>query len=406
MTPYKGSLRYKRKSDIVDIATALDLHPNPNSFRREDLEELVREHLIQNKHTYANDQNFKGLIDSLDQEQKRRRSARSSSINPNIDSDDTSDSPDHAGIAKTPRKHSQRPSTSSLLATPSSTPASASAAAAAADLGASVHSSGIKAKKSLERLVESVSGTAQSAAGELTANPHVQEARQEATAAVEKVQKRAKKTYRDAKKRAYHVFVDVRTWLSDSRHLVVVLLALEAIALVLSALPTTFVEVGSRGPTIPIIHPNRGINGYLPHYALTVPNPRGLISLAFWQPVVLWTLYGVLIPGAVAHLVTFDRKSHPSALSFLLARVSALVLLTHVIPRSVLASLSAQTPAVLGVAAGETPEGHHLLANAARSFLSYGHVLDHLGHDLQLWASATALGFAVYEGLATRPRSV
>ncbi|KAN0065429.1 hypothetical protein ACQY0O_001265 [Thecaphora frezii] len=401
-TAYRGSLRYKRKAEICEIAEALELHPNPSAMKREQIEDLVRSHLLHNRDWYAESETFRGLIESLDQEQRRRRSLRSSSINANLDSD-ASDSPE-VSTTKTPRKHSQRASTSSLLATPS--PASASptistsaAAAAAADLSQSIKQSGVKAKQSLESLVETVADSAQSAADPIIANPRVQEARADADVAVRQARKSLRRRYRDAKKTCYRLYVDARSWLSDSRHLVLVLLTVEAAALVLSALPTTLVEVGSRGPTIPIIHPNKGINDYLPHWALALPHPKGLVSLAFWTPVLLWTLYAVLIPGAIAHLITFDRASHPSALSFLLARVSSLVLLTRIVPGSV-ASLT--PPAVVELATASDLAG----ASAARGPLSYGHVLDHLGHDIQLWASTTVLGFALYEGIASRPRSV
>lgn len=64
--------------------------------------------------------------------------------------------------------------------------------------------------------------------------------------------------------------------------------------------------------------------------------------------------------------------------------------------RSSLTSLA--TPHTLGVAAGE-------ISRSYTSFFSYDHVLEHVGADVQLWATATTLGFSVYEALATRPRA-
>lgn len=81
MSTFKGSLKSKRKTELVEIASALNLHENPNSFRREELEDLLRDHLVSNKDQYAATDAYKGLIDSLDLEERRKRSARSSSVN-------------------------------------------------------------------------------------------------------------------------------------------------------------------------------------------------------------------------------------------------------------------------------------------------------------------------------------
>ncbi len=79
-TPYKGSLKQKRKAELSEIAQALGIGLD-HSQKKEELEDLIREHLISHKNQYASDENFKGLIDSLDS--GRRRSARSSSVNGN-----------------------------------------------------------------------------------------------------------------------------------------------------------------------------------------------------------------------------------------------------------------------------------------------------------------------------------
>lgn len=308
------------------------------------------------------------------------------------DSDsDASDSPESS--VRSPRKHSQRPSN---LGTPS-TPFGASAS----ELATTVKQRGLKARKSLDKLVDSIQDSARSTAHELTSE--VQDAQSEVAASLQAVQGEAAKRYRKAKNAGNKLFVRTRTWLSDAHNLVRLLIAFEGILLVLATLPTTYVQLGSRGPHIPVVNPKSGINGYLPHWAITLPDPRALVSVAFYRPLVLWAVYSVLVPLAVAHLVTFDRRSQPSTYSFLLARLSALVFLARVLPNSTLTALGLPAPAVLGVAAGEVPES--ALIRGLRSLFSYDYVLAHLGVDLQIWATATAFGFAQYEAIAIRPRA-
>ncbi|GAC98646.1 hypothetical protein PHSY_006240 [Pseudozyma hubeiensis SY62] len=389
-TPFKGSLKAKRKGELTEIATALGIGLD-QSQKKEELEDLIREHLISHKNLYSSNDNFKGLIDSLDS--GRKRSARSSSVNGNADSD-ASDSPESS--VRSPRKHSQRPSN---LGTPS-TPFNA-IPTSATDLAASAKQRGLKARKSLDKLVDTISTNARSTANELTTE--VQDAQNEVTASLHAVQGEATKRYRKAKQDGHKIFVRARSWLSDTKNLVRLLVVFEGLLLVLATLPTTYVEVGSRGPKIPVVNPKSGINGYLPHWAITLPNPRGLISLDFYRPLVLWAVYSVLVPLAVAHLVTFDRRAQPSAYSFLLARLSALFFLARVLPNSTLTALGLPAPAVLGVAAGEVPES--ALIRGLRSLFSYDYVLAHLGVDLQIWATATVFGFAQYETIAVRPRA-
>lgn len=271
----------------------------------------------------------------------------------------------------------------------------------ASELAANVKQRGLKARKSLDKLVDTVSANAHSTASELTSE--VQDAQSEVAASLHAVQGEASKRLRKVKQDGHKVFVRARTWLSDSNNLVRLLVAVEGILLVLATLPTTYVELGSRGPHIPVINPKSGISGHLPHWAITLPVPRGLLSFAFYRPLALWGLYSVFVPLAVAHLITFDRRAQPSALSFLLARLSTLFLLARVLPNSTLTALGFPSPAVLGVAAGEVPES--ALIRGLRSLFSYDHVLAHLGFDLQIWATATVFGFAQYEAMATRPRA-
>ncbi|SNX82046.1 uncharacterized protein MEPE_00751 [Melanopsichium pennsylvanicum] len=388
-TPFKGSLKAKRKGELTEIAQALGIGLD-QSQKKEELEDLIREHLMSHKNQYSSNENFKGLIDSLDS--GRRRSARSSSVNGNADSD-TSDSPEAS--VRSPRKHSQRPSNLVTPSTPNAVPTSTS------EIAAIVKQRGLKARKSVDKLVDTIADKARSTANELTSE--VQDAQQEVAASLQAVQGEAAKRSRKVKQEGHKIYVRARTWLSDSKNLVRLLVAFEGILLVLATLPTTYVELGSRGPQIPVINPKSGINGYLPHWAITLPDPRGLISLNFYRPLVLWAVYSVLVPLAVAHLITFDRRAQPSSHSFLLARLSALFFLARVLPNSTLSALGFPSPAVLGVAAGEVPES--ALIRGLRSLFSYDYVLAHLGVDLQIWATATVFGFSQYEAIAARPRA-
>ncbi|SAM61467.1 uncharacterized protein UBRO_03920 [Ustilago bromivora] len=388
-TPFKGSLKAKRKGELTEIAQALGIGLD-QSEKKEELEDLIREHLMSNKNQYSSNGSFKGLIESLD---GRKRSARSSSVNGNADSD-ASDSPEAS--VRSPRKHSQR---ASNLGTPS-TPF-ANIPESVSDLATTAKQRGFKARKSLDKLVDTISGNARSTTNELSSE--VQDAQSEVAASLQAVQGEATKRYRKVKQEGHKVFVRARNWLSDSKNLVRLLVVFEGILLVLATLPTTYVELGIRGPHIPVVNPKSGINGYRPHWAITLPDPRGFISLAFYRPLVLWAVYSVLVPLAVAHLVTFDRRSQPSAYSFLLARLSALFFLARVLPNSTLTALGLPSPAVLGVAAGEVPE--LALIRGLRSLFSYDYVLAHFGVDLQIWATATVFGFAQYEAIAVRPRA-
>ncbi|PWN51637.1 hypothetical protein IE53DRAFT_385991 [Violaceomyces palustris] len=410
--PFRGSLRYKRKTELVEIATALHLPTDPSSLKKEEIEELLRDHLVANRPNLYDDENFTGLYESLDLESKRRRSARSSSVNGAAADSDASDGSPEVNI-RSPRKHSQKAAPSSLgesiLATPIAQ-SSTQAAAAANQLTSSIKQKSLKAKQSLDKLVEHFTDTAREAAEEIQSDVH--EVQGGARSALNQAQVKVSKVYKRSKKQGHNLFLRSRAWLSDTKNLTLTLLALEAASLVLLVTPTTFFEIGSRQSSLPFVKGNKGFTAdLLPHYVFTVPNLWALLTLQFWKPLVVWTLWSVLIPGAIAHLVTFDRKSNPSTLSFLLSRLSTLIFFIRLVPTTSLTSAIRSSPQVLGVAAGEVPisgvvEGSYGLVNEARNLLSYNPVSAYLHGELQIWATTTVLGFAVYEALATRPRAV
>lgn len=77
-TTYKGALRSKRKNELVDIANALGLRVDEELLRREEVEALVKNHLLDHRSALEKHSSWAGLYHSIDQSD--RRSARNSSI--------------------------------------------------------------------------------------------------------------------------------------------------------------------------------------------------------------------------------------------------------------------------------------------------------------------------------------
>lgn len=75
---YKGALRSKRKNELIDIANALGLRADEELLRREEVELMVKNHLLDHRSALQNHPAWTGLYHSIDQSGKR--SARNSSI--------------------------------------------------------------------------------------------------------------------------------------------------------------------------------------------------------------------------------------------------------------------------------------------------------------------------------------
>lgn len=77
-TVYKGALRGKRKNELVEMATALGVRVDEDGAKRDDVEALLKNHLINRRADLQSDPTWSGIYHSIDQSDKR--AARSSSI--------------------------------------------------------------------------------------------------------------------------------------------------------------------------------------------------------------------------------------------------------------------------------------------------------------------------------------
>jgi len=75
---FKGALRYKKKSLLLEIAEALeiDLVPasrggHPSAIKREEFESLIKDHLKKNKAKLAGMERWAGLYEAMENEEKR-----------------------------------------------------------------------------------------------------------------------------------------------------------------------------------------------------------------------------------------------------------------------------------------------------------------------------------------------
>lgn len=81
-SPWKGALRYKRKGDLVELATALGITEATENSSKDDLEEVIRTHLLANRTSLASDPNWQGLYTSLDNGEKRAARGSSNALSP------------------------------------------------------------------------------------------------------------------------------------------------------------------------------------------------------------------------------------------------------------------------------------------------------------------------------------
>lgn len=78
-TIYKGAIRYKKKSELLEIAEALkiDLVPasrggHPSGIKREEFEVLIKDHLAEHDSELRGQEQWAGLYESIDNENKRQ----------------------------------------------------------------------------------------------------------------------------------------------------------------------------------------------------------------------------------------------------------------------------------------------------------------------------------------------
>lgn len=207
------------------------------------------------------------------------------------------------------------------------------------------------------------------------------------------VRNRVRTTTRRVQKNAAKQLKRAQGFASDSGNLIRIVLAAEFALLVLTVLPTHYIQFGESTAESFLKHGR--IHSSIPHWAITLPDLRGVLSLAFWQPVLLWLLWALALPDIAAHLITFQRRHEASPVTFTYVRLALLVFLTSHVPGGV--------PRTLGVAAGQPVASQLGLVSKVRANLSYDWVP--LDHNAQIYATALLAGIATYEAIATRPRA-
>ncbi|PWN45495.1 hypothetical protein IE81DRAFT_192854 [Ceraceosorus guamensis] len=385
------SLKYQRKSDLVDMGTLLGLS-NPSDLKRDDLEDEVRNALLSRRAELQNDEHWKPIYGAIDSGE--RRAARSSLGATSPDSDASDDSP---ARAKSPRKHSG--GRANGTATPRKTSSSL-----AQDASSTFNSLTARTKRSFESLKDAFR------TGANEARTEVIEAREHVDHAAHGVAHRVKLQQRALIRGAGNLWHKAGVYASDANNLTTIFLALEAITLILSILPTTYFEFGSRASVSNLVKSGgKTAHSTVPHYAITIPNAWALLTVGFWRPIVLWTLYTVAVPYILAHLITFSRRRDFSAQTFTLSRLFLILFLVRITP----GLLPKPAPAVLGVAAGQTAAAANAAAGGKllsaqgliQQYTSYDWVSAAISPELQVLAASAAAAFANLEALHTRPRA-
>ena len=81
-TLYKGALRSKRKNELLDIANALGLSIDEEGAKRDDVENMVKSHLLDNRAALHSHPAWAGLYHSIDQSDKRAARSSSTAMSP------------------------------------------------------------------------------------------------------------------------------------------------------------------------------------------------------------------------------------------------------------------------------------------------------------------------------------
>ncbi|CAO1616289.1 unnamed protein product [Parajaminaea phylloscopi] len=404
-TSFKGALKAKRKPDLLEIAAHLGLDLADNT-KRDDVEAAVRDHLVANRDALAADSRVSGLYSSLDKSERRGRLSTAG-----LDSESDSNGSPQTSAVESPRKHTRtrQPSRRSepvpltSVANGLSQPAAVAEEAlvnATSALGSHLK---VQTRKSLDNIANVFKST--SAAVRAEANDAVAEADHVRHA----TPRRTRHAQQAVQTKLRRTFDRARTHASDAGNLVRLLISVEAFFLVLSVLPTHYIRIG-QAKTQPafIRHGLDGTDSPVPHWAITVPDVRGLATLAFWQPLLLWTLWVVALPSLAAHLVTFHRRGEPSPVTFSMTRLALLLSLTGFTFSSSISS--PHVPNTLGVAAGQPASAATVstysagLVSSLAGYFSYGQHVP-LDSTLQILATALVAGLALYEAVASRPRA-
>lgn len=322
---------------------------------------------------------------------------------------------------RSPRKHSQRTRTSNAAAalTPSPNGIAAAVQAEAETIAADASSVTRSLKNSTRRSLDNLASVFRSNVAH--AEDEAREVAHDAQNASHAAVRRVKAQVRRVEKQLHKAYAHARNEASDAGNLVRLLLIVEAVFLVLAVLPTHYLQLGqSRTESLLHGHLTRSAAAArLPHWAITVPDVRGLATTAFWHPILLWVGWTVALPSLAAHLITFQRRHEPSPITFTYVRLALLVFLGGHLAHS--AATHRHTPYTLGVAAGhpaaadleDAVAGGVLGAGSTTAANVVASVRDALAYDAvvpldlaaQILATALAAGIATYEAIAVRPRA-
>lgn len=294
-TAYKGTLRGKRKNELVEMAAALGLAVDEDAAKRDDVETQLKNHLMSHRASLQNSPQWSGVYHSIDQSDKRAARSSSSALSPDSDASDDGTSA---------RKHTQK-SRSTLAngaAAIASTPLRrTSNIGTVANDGASNIASAFsaKARRSIEDLSAAFRTGATGIRDEVSTEVH--EAVSDASHASTQAKRSARKSVNRFEKRLDTAFIRARNFLSDAENITAILLIVEAVLLVTHIMPLTSVRLGQNPVRSFVKNAATGKGAAAsPRLTLTVPNLWVLLTGAFWRPVFLWTVWTVAIPLAAS----------------------------------------------------------------------------------------------------------
>ncbi|KAL9931837.1 hypothetical protein V8E36_009387 [Tilletia maclaganii] len=445
----QGALRSKRKAELQEIAASLSI-PLDAEAKKDDIETLIRNQLLESQAILRNNPTYSGLFDSM--EHGRARSS-------NADSDNSESGSPERQLTRSPRKHGARGS--SRLNGLGSPGASASAHAAQANAGAAVDHANLAARQAgnaLTTLVRRGSARARSSIEDLAARfrsgavaagqevrDEVAEARAEANSARRAVTRRVSAGVAKVQADATSALEKSRAWLSDADHITQLVIFFELSLLLVNATPIRAILVGAPNKPASTAHAvaeaaKHGLKAaghkvlqhetkaqahsliakayaYVPKLWAWVPLPA-VYSRAFLHPAGLWTLLTVVLPWAAAHLITFEHRvratrahaarTPASALVFNIVRLVILLYLAHLVPADPAVSwfshqASALTghhpaagghvpvpPSVVGVAAGRTSVP--LSATSSSSWRPVSNVLSYVHQSVDVIGEVLSYG--------------
>ncbi|KDN43557.1 hypothetical protein K437DRAFT_257453 [Tilletiaria anomala UBC 951] len=380
---FRGAIRYKSKQEMIEIAESLGLTLVESNTRAE-LDDTITKHLLGSGGELRSNPRYQGLYDSLDRDARK-------------DADSESDgTPDPSG--KSPRKIAGRRSNAVANG------ASSAISNSAIEVTEAVKRTSLTARSSFEDLSSKIFGASRQAGGQV-------EVAEEAAVQGNALFKKSRKTYKKYEKKVRKEYVRVRNYASNIQHITAALLIIEAVVLLTALMPLYSVEFGKADQftSVKVQLTGHHLTAKLPFVSISVPHPKVLISLGFWQPLAVWSIWTFAIPYAAAHIITFDRAHQASLFTFNFTRLVVLLYLAYIVPRSGLSTLSANTNTKLstfGLAVGEPLTAARRTGHIRpRKLWSYDYVLDYLPAELSLLITGVATGFTLYDAIVHRPRA-